>query len=684
MNKSDPLLSPFKLNGLTLKNRVVSTPHSPGFAEDGMPKERYQLYHEEKAIGGIGMTMFGGSSCVGPDSPSVFGQLNVGTDEVIPWLAEFSERIHKHECGLICQISHLGRRTTWNAGDWLPVIAPSRVREPAHRGFPKVMDQDDINRVIGYYVAAALRCKQGGLDGIEILQNGHLPGQFLSPDLNQRTDQYGGSLENRMRFILELYTAVRKAVGDDFVFGARVEMDSLMEDGLQPDESMTCLKRIESEGLVDYFNMNVGRADTEYMLAKFQVPAMYQRLSPWLQLAGEFKRELGLPIIHATRISDLATARYAIEESLLDLVGMTRAHIADPHLMSKLADNEEHRIRPCVGAGYCIDRIYSEGDMVCTHNVATGREKSIAHVTVQSSTAERRVVVVGGGPAGMEAARVCAGRGHAVTLLEASAELGGQIRIAAAAKIRKDIIGVSDWLSSELTHLEVEIQWNVLADADTVLSLQPDVVIIATGGLPDLDFAPGLDRALSTWDVLTNSAALSGRVLVYDDHGQHQAASAIDHLLDKGLALEVVTPDRHICAEVGSTNYPMYLKNFEANQLKIIPNYRLSSIEQTDDGLHVHFLSDYGGHALKCVADHVVVEHGTVPNDDLYQHLRPLSLNNGVTDYDALLSGTSQTTRTTQTTKNTDGFQLFRVGDAVASRNIHASIFDARRLSQTL
>lgn len=679
MTSTDPLLSPFRLKNLTIKNRIISTPHSPGFAEEGMPKERYQLYHEAKAAGGIGMTMFGGSSCVGPDSPSVFGQLNVGSDVIVPWFKEFSERIHQHDCRLICQISHLGRRTTWNAGDWLPVIAPSRVREPAHRGFPKEMDQDDINRVIDYYVAAARRCQEGGLDGIEILQNGHLPGQFLSPDLNLRTDAYGGPLKNRMRFIMELYEAVRKAVGDDFVFGARVEMDSRLTDGLQGDEAKECLQIIESTGLVDYFNMNVGRADTEHMLAEYQVPAMYQKLSPWLQLAGEFKRELNLPIIHATRISDLATARYAIEEGLLDLVGMTRAHIADPELVTKLTRGDEQRIRPCVGAGYCIDRIYSEGDMVCTHNVATGREKNIAQVIHNTGqTQPRRVVVVGGGPAGMEAARVCAERGHEVKLLEASAELGGQIRIAAAANIRKDIIGVSDWLAAELKHLKVDIEWNILAETDSVTSLNPDVVIIATGGIPDLEFAPGLNRAVSTWDVLTNNVSIAGRVLVYDDHGQHQAASAIDHLTSQGAQVEVVTPDRHICAEIGSTNFPMYLQSYETSQIKITPNYRLTHVEQADDGLHAHFRSDFGGHPLECTADHVVVEHGTVPNDDLYQELRPLSANNGVTDYDALLGGAPQLSQ------NSDRFLLFRVGDAVASRNIHASIFDSRRLCQTL
>ncbi len=197
---SDPLLLPFQLGAMTLKNRIVSTCHAPALAEDGMPKERYQRYHLEKAKGGIGMTMIGGSSCVSPDSPSVFGQLDVSSDRIIPYFREFTERIHKEDCRIVCQISHLGRRTTWNDGDWLPVIAPSRVREPAHRGFPKVMDHADIKRVIGDYVAAARRMRDAGLDGVEILQNAHLPGQFLSPDTNLRDDEYGGDLIGRMRF----------------------------------------------------------------------------------------------------------------------------------------------------------------------------------------------------------------------------------------------------------------------------------------------------------------------------------------------------------------------------------------------------------------------------------------------------------------------------------------------------
>ncbi len=672
----DPLLQPYNLGHLTLRNRIVSTPHSPAFAENGMAGERYQRYHEEKARGGIGMTMFGGSSCVGPDSPSVFGQLNVGTDDIIPYLQSLAERVHRHGAATICQISHLGRRSTWNAGDWLPLVAPSRVREPAHRGFPKEMDQWDIDRVVSYYAAAAKRCKDGGIDGIEIMQNGHLPGQFLSPHTNHRTDGYGGSLANRARFMLEVLSAVRKAVGENFIVGARVDTDGRMADGLKPEESLEALKLMEVQGVVDYFNLNVGRFDNDYELGWFAVPAMFQKLAPWLQTVGVFKRELVLPVIHATRILDLATARYAISEGLLDLVGMTRAHIADPWLVKKLQDGQEERIRPCVGAGYCIDRIYNEGEMVCTHNVATGRENEVPQLVTRAAVPGRRVVVVGGGPAGLEAARVCAERGHEVILFEASGELGGQVLLAGRAEVRKDILGITDWLAAEVNLLGVDIRWNTFAEADLVLAEEPNVVIVATGGVPDTDLVPGGMACLSSWDILSGTR-VSGNVLVYDDHGQHQGASTVDQIAGGEVSLELVTPDRHACAEMGSSNFPMYMRRFQNKGVIITPGYRLRSIEKDTDRLKATFENEFGGgQFIERLVDHVVVEHGTIPNDSLYQELRSRSSNDGVTDYESLLAGKPQ--------PSAEGLELYRVGDAVASRNIHAAILDSRRLCQSL
>ena len=667
------------IKSLRLKNRIVSTPHAPSYSQDGKPKERYQLYHEEKARGGIAMTMFGGSSCVGPDSPSVFGQLYVGDDSVIPYFQQFAERIRRYDCALVCQISHLGRRTVWNNGDWFPVTAPSRVREPQHRGFPKEMDHDDIRRVIGYYADAAYRCKAGGLDGCEILSHGHLPEQFLSPATNKREDGYGGSFENRLRFSIELLEAVRRAVGDDFVIGIRLAAKEDFDGGLTFDDGVAAAKKVEESGLVDYMTVNVGHIDTDYALAH-HIPMMWSGLAPWLPLVAEFRKEIDLPLIHSCRIADISTARYAIEAGILDLVGMTRAHIADPHIVNKLTAGEETRIRPCVGAGYCLDRIYGEGEALCLHNVATGREATMPHVIEKSDGRTGKAAVIGGGPAGLEAARVLAERGHAVTLYEASDELGGQIVLAAKASWRRDLIGIVDWYRNELERLGVEIRWNCYADEETVLAETPDIVIVATGGIPDTDLVPGGEHCISVWDALSGGD-LTGSILIYDDNGQHQGPSCADHLSRReGVNLELVTPDRHAAAEMGGFNYPIYMQNLYRNGAKVTPDHRLKSVSRHGNQLKVLFGNEFGGPDIERTVDHVIVEHGTLPADQLYHTLRGGSRNNGVTDYHSIMAGCPQPGSEAQD----EGYLLFRVGDAVASRNIHAAIYDSLRLCKDL
>ncbi|MEM7294854.1 MAG: hypothetical protein AAF420_15850 [Pseudomonadota bacterium] len=348
----DPLLQPFSIKHLTLRNRIISTSHAIGYQHDGMPKERYQRYHEEKARGGIGLTMFGGSATVSTDSPSVFGQLEMYSDEVIDWFGQFSERVHAHGAAIMCQISHLGRRTVWNSGDWLPTLSASYTREPAHRCYAREMDHYDIERVIDDYAKAAWRCQQGGLDGVEILIHGHLPEQFWRADINHRSDKYGGDLRNRMTFTFELLDAVRAKVGNDFIVGLRMNTDEEATDGLQADDYRQIAQWHADTGMIDFFNLNSGRLDTMFGLAKY-MPTMAMPLAPYLEQVGEFRRDLNLPVMHACRINDVATARHAIKEQLVDLIAMTRGHIADPHIVNKIASGDEARIRPCVGAGHC-------------------------------------------------------------------------------------------------------------------------------------------------------------------------------------------------------------------------------------------------------------------------------------------------------------------------------------------
>ncbi len=343
----DPLLQSFTLKHLTLRNRLMSTAHEPAYTDDGMPKDRYRLYHAEKAKGGIGLTMIGGSAVVAPDSPQAFGNILLYKDEVVRWLKELADDVHENGAAVMIQITHLGRRTSWAKDDWLPIIAPSNVRESAHRAFPKIMEDWDIRRTIEAYADAAERVQAGGLDGFEIECYGHLIDQFWSPATNKRTDDYGGTLDNRMRFAYEVLRAIRKRVGPHFIVGTRMVCDEQWERGISKEEGLDIARRLVASGLIDFVNVIRGRIDTDEALSRV-IPGMGERSAPHLEFAGEVKAATRIPTFHAARIQDVATARYAIESGKLDLVGMTRAHMADPHIVRKIIEKREHEIRPPV------------------------------------------------------------------------------------------------------------------------------------------------------------------------------------------------------------------------------------------------------------------------------------------------------------------------------------------------
>ena len=669
------LLEPFRLRHVTFRNRLMSTSHAPGYVEDKHPKLRYQLYHEEKARGGLALTMFGGSSNVAPDSPSAFGQIYIGDDSIVPVLREFSERIHRHGCAIMCQITHMGHRTLWNVEDWLPPLAPSVVREHAHRSFPKEMDRDDIRRVVRAFGDAAARCKEGGLDGTELLAHGHLIHQFWTPLVNRRTDEYGGSLPNRARFGLEVLEEVRRRVGEDFLVGFRMMGDELKEGGLTQDDCLALAKIYADTGLCDFMNVVAGQVGDERGLS-MAIPSMAGPRAPFVDIAAAMKRETGLAVFHATRITDLATAEHCVREGLVDMVAMTRAHMADPHIAAKMMRGEEERIRPCVGAGYCLDRIYVGGDALCLHNPATGRERTMPHVVAPGPGPRRKVVVVGAGPAGLEAARVSTLRGHEVVLFEAASEPGGQIVLAAKATWRGDLLGIAQWLASEVEHLGVTMHLNRYAEAEEVLAERPDVVVVATGGVPNVEWVEGAEHVVSVWDVLGGQVEPGAEVLVFDDHGDHQGPSVVDFLASRGSAVELATPDRMSAHEVGATNFPAYLRSFYSMGVKLTPDRRLRSVEREGNRLRAVLRNEYSDAEEARVVDQVVVEHGTLPAAEVFHALAPLARNGGTLDVEALIAGRAQDLDTNPE----GGFMLFRVGDAVASRNIHAAIYDSLRL----
>lgn len=672
---SDPLLAPFRLGKLKLRNRVISTSHASMLDEGGLPLERYQRYHEEKARGGLAMTMIGGSAMTSPDSSWGGGQLDLTSDRVIPHLRAVAERVHRHGAAVMTQISHLGRRATGYGGNWLPVLAPSRIRETRNRNFPKEMDRADIDRIVADYAAAAVRAREGGMDGIETITGGHLIGQFLSPRTNRRTDAFGGSVANRARFGLMVHEALRKAVGNDTLIGIRFVIDEDIEGGSDFEDCLKLARLFEREGHIDFFNCIYGRMDTELALAEDNMPGMFQPNAPFLRQVARFRREVALPLIHAAGIRDVATARHAIRENIVDLVGMTRAHIADPAIVDKISRGQEERIRPCVGASYCLYK-----KVHCIHNPVSGRETTSSHL-VRPTDTPRKVVVVGGGPAGLEAARVAAERGHSVILLEAAPRLGGQILVATCDSERRDLVGIADWRARELERLKVDIRLNTYAGLEMVRAEDPGVVLVATGGIPDVDWLEGAQLCDTTWDLLTGAVPAKNDVLVFDGTGRHPAVSCALALARGGKTVRLVTADDVPALEMPYPDRASFRKRIAELGVECLVDMRLTRVARKGDRLVATLQHELTGVETKLAAQQVVLENGTVPADELYRELRFFSTNDGVTDPYWLIG--RQAARSLRN-KGDGGFVLHRIGDAVASRDIYSAIQEAYRLASLI
>ncbi|WP_323718581.1 N-methyl-L-proline N-demethylase HpbA [Paracoccus aminovorans] len=676
---NDPLLQPFQLKHLTLRNRIMITSHEPAYPEDGMPKDRYRAYHVERAKAGVALTMTAGSASVSRDSPPVFNNILAWKDEVVGWMKRLADECHDHGAAVMIQLTHLGRRTRWDKADWLPVLSPGHEREAAHRAFPKKMEDWDIARVIGDYVDAAERMKEAGLDGIEIQAYGHLMDQFWSPLTNDLDGPYGGSLDNRLRFTFDVLRGIRDRCGEDFILGVRYTGDEDLPGGLTAADGIEISRRLKDSGLVDFLNVVKGHIDTDAGLTDV-IPVQGMRNAPHLEFAGAIRKATDFPTFHAAKIPDVPTARHAIAAGLLDMVGMTRAHMADPHLVRKVIEGREDDIRPCVGANYCLDRIYQGGMAFCLHNAATGREQTMPH-SIPAAETKKRITIVGAGPAGMEAARVAAERGHAVTVFEAADQPGGQIRLTAQDERRREMISIIAWRMAQCEKHGVAFRFNTFADAADVLATKPDAVIVATGGLPHVEvLEQGNDLACSAWDILAGDVKPGRNVLIFDDAGDHAALQAADLISATGAQVEIVTPDRSFSPEVMAMNLVPYMRNLQKRDTTFTVTWRLQSVAREGNQLRATLGSDYGAFTRERIVDQVVVNHGTRPLDELYFDLKPLSSNLGEVDYEALTTGGLQEVR-----KNPEGrFCLYRIGDAVAARNTHAAIYDALRLVKDL
>ena len=512
----------------------------------------------------------------------------------MPWMKDLTDAIHEHGAAVMIQLTHLGRRTRWDKEFWLPVVSPSHNREASHRAFPKKMEDWDIERIIKDYADAAERMKAGGMDGIELQAYGHLMDQFWSPLTNDLDGPYGGGIDNRLQFTFDVLTEIRKRVGPDFIVGVRYSGDECLEGGLTKEDGLSISKRLKDSGMIDFLNVVRGHIDTDAGLTDV-IPIQGMANSPHLDFAGEIRAATNFPTFHGAKIPDVATARHAIASGKVDMVGMTRAHMTDPHFVRKIIEKREEEIRPCVGANYCLDRIYQGGAAYCIHNAATGRELDMPHI-IPKAEIRKKVVIVGTGPAGLEAARVAGERGHDVVVFEAADKPGGQVRLTAQNERRKEMISIIDWRMNQCAQHGVTFHFNTWAEVDTVHAENPDVVIIATGGLPDTEvLSRGNDLVVSSWDIISGDVKPGTNVLVFDDAGDHSGLQAAELIAQSGAKVEIMTPDRSFAPEVMAMNLVPYMRSMQKLDVTFTVTYRLAAVEKDGNHLTAHVGSDYGG-----------------------------------------------------------------------------------------
>ncbi len=556
------LFTPIQIGSRVIKNRICCSGHADALAEDGMPGDRERRYYEEKAIGGVGFMMCFGSASVHPTSPGRdWNGVELFEDRVIPYLQQFSDTMHQYDVPVCCQITHRGRRGR-SIDLWNRLYAPSDVREPNHRENPHPLDAEMIDELVEAFAAAACRLKQGGFDGCEIMASHcHLIDQFWTLNANQRGDQYGSnSIESRMKFGVRVIEAVRERVGDDFIVGTRITGDDLTERGLDNDQMQEICGRLNDLKMLDYFNVIGGSAETLVGEAA-AVPNMSFKLGLYTYLAASIRQVVDVPVIAFGRIVDPVQADKILAAGEADLVIMNRALIADPHFPNKTQAGQIDDIRQCMGYNEgCIDRIYTGRGVTCVQNPVIGREAAWA--VLPAAAVKQKVVVVGGGPAGLEAARVSAAQGHEVILFEKSDALGGQTLIAKRAPGRQDFDGATRWSGLQCQKLGVDLRLNTEADVETIVALQPERVFIATGATarpPALEQIEG-HVVVSAWDVLLEQTPPLGKtLLVIDEEYGHQGPTTAAFLLERGHEVDLITSQETIGNYLGATTRPPLL-----------------------------------------------------------------------------------------------------------------------------
>lgn len=573
MQRYPNTFSSFTIGNKEVKNRLVSSGHGESLTNDGVINDQLIRYYERKAMGGVGMIIAFGSGTVyqkasHPKYVSLWNPLNE------PFLKELAEKVRKHGTILLAQATHKGRRLTSKHTGY-PIQAPSAVPEGISREIPAVLSIDDIKAIVSSYADAAARLERCGFDGIEITSyGGHLIEQFWSPTINQRTDKYGGSLDGRMRFSREVIEAVAEAVSDDFIISFRMTGDPQTNlIGLDKGDMVEIAKLLEKTNRIDLFNISGGTGATLELQAKTIPPDPIAK-GCYNHLAKNMKEELSTPVLVAGRILTPSQAEASLVSNECDLVAMTRAIIADPYLPHHANKGNAERIRPCIGTNQgCIARTYEGFAIGCVVN--PGIIDDSLH-DLAPIAEKQKVVIIGGGPAGMETARVAKERGHEVILFEKSSQLGGQILIGKNQPNRDNYGFHIEWLKSELERLNVDVRLNTEATAETILDHSIDTLVIATGSKtvkPEEAFNINIPCVTDVQILNEERDIIKGSNIVIYDAGGKRGGYVANYIAEKGAAkIELFSPLETVCADLDLTNRPEMYKSLAKNNVICTPN----------------------------------------------------------------------------------------------------------------
>ncbi|MCM3766178.1 FAD-dependent oxidoreductase [Neobacillus niacini] len=638
------LFSPFKLGSLSLKNRVVATAHATAKMIDGIPTDEDLAYWEKLARGGAGLLITGGT-VVHPSSILRRRMLSEAyLEETVPKYRQRAEVIHAHGAKVIGQILHLGREMIGGESDH-PLRAPSSIKSPRAQYRPVELTHEDIAEIIDAFAISASNLNKAGYDGVEIhAAHGYLVAQFLSPATNYRTDKYGGSLKGRMKFLLEIIEAIRQSTNPEFVLGIRLSADEEISDGLHLSDTLEIVNKLGELSHVDYLNITLG-------IRGAYVKDLTTPQGIAVEAAGAIRISTNIPVLVSQRIKSPMMAEEIVAGGYADLVGSARAFIADPEWPNKAKIGRSAEIIPCIGCNQECRTF--DPYLYCTVNPVTGREGELGK-DIQLSHPSKRIAIVGGGPAGLEAARVAALRGHSVVLFEKETSLGGQVRIASKEPHRGELLEIINYLEAEVRRLGVTIHLSQLANAKDLTGF--DSIIIATGAVPASPRVSGntTTKVISVFEALKGndfSDFAGENAIVFDDgSGFWPALNVAERLATNGLHVTYVTQSSGIGASIPHESIQPLLKRLGAAGVNFMIFHQLAGVD--DQVIKVRNILTRQESDFK--ADLVVIETGRVQENTLAKELNGL------------------------------GIPMYSVGDSVSPRRINNAILEAHRIARTI